>query len=112
MALKAARLRLLASRTASFKVSFLAKLTASAINNVTPLRGGDVTRVWMLERHARMSKSAAAALAVVESLFELVTLAAVSLVAAMTMPSQGWAVRVTAQSCWARPSSCWCCWRA
>ena len=79
MALKAARLRVLASRTASFKVSFLAKLTASAINNVTPFRGGDVTRLWMLERHARISKSAAAALAVVESLFELVTLAAVSL---------------------------------
>ena len=49
----------------------------------------------MLERHARISKSAAAALAVVESLFELVTLAAVSLVAAVTMPSQRWAVRVT-----------------
>ena len=95
MALKAARLRVLASRTASFKVSFLAKLTASAINNVTPLRGGDVTRLWMLERHARISKSAAAALAVVESLFELVTLAAMSLVAAVTMPSQRWAVRVT-----------------
>lgn len=36
MALKAARLRLLLSRTVSFKASFLAKLTASAINNVTP----------------------------------------------------------------------------
>jgi uncharacterized protein (TIRG00374 family) len=95
MALKAARLRVLASRKASFKVSFLAKLTASAINNVTPLRGGDVTRLWILERHARISKSAAAALAVVESLFELVTLAAMSLVAAVTMPSQRWAVRVT-----------------
>ena len=95
MALKAARLRVLASRAASFKVAFLAKLTASAINNVTPLRGGDVTRLWMLERHARISKSAAAALAVVESLFELVTLAAMSLVAAVTMPSQRWAVRVT-----------------
>ena len=95
MALKAARLRLLLSRTVSFKASFLAKLTASAINNVTPFRGGDLTRLWMLERHARMSKAAAGALAVIESLFELVALAAISFPAALTMPPHRWAVRVT-----------------
>ena len=95
MTLKAARLRLLLSRTVSFKASFLAKLTASAINNVTPFRGGDVTRLWMLERHARISKSAAGALAVIESLFELLALAAISFAAALTMPPHRWAVRVT-----------------
>src|SRR5205814_1951820 len=78
-----------------FKASFLAKLTASAINNVTPFRGGDVTRLWMLERHARISKSAAGALAVIESLFELVALAAISFAAALMLPPHRWAVRVT-----------------
>src|SRR5579871_1102864 len=50
MTLKAVRLQLLLTSTASLKACFLAKLTASAINNVVPFRGGDVARLWMLER--------------------------------------------------------------
>jgi hypothetical protein len=95
IALKAVRLRLLLSRAASFKACLLAKVTASAINNVTPFRGGDLTRLWMLERHARISKPAAGAVAAVEGLFELVALAAISFVAASTMPQQRWAMRVS-----------------
>src|ERR1700690_845483 len=75
MALKAHRLQLLLGQSPSFWSCFLVKLTTSAINNVVPLRGGDVARVWMLERHARIPKAAAAAVAVVEALFELIALA-------------------------------------
>jgi glycosyltransferase 2 family protein len=92
IALKAVRLRLLLGGTPSFKSSLLAKLTASAINNVVPFRGGDMARLWMLERHAQISKSAAAAVALVEGLFELLTLATVALVGALAVSGQRWAV--------------------
>jgi uncharacterized protein (TIRG00374 family) len=94
MVLKSVRLRLLLRRTPSFKACLLAKLTASAINNVMPFRGGDVARLWMLERHAQISKSAAAAVAVVEGLFELVTLAIVAFAGAWTISAQRWALGV------------------
>jgi glycosyltransferase 2 family protein len=95
MTLKAVRLQLLLTSTASLKACFLAKLTASAINNVVPFRGGDVARLWMLERHAGIPKSAAAAVGVVEALFELFALAAISLAGALVIPAQRWAVQVT-----------------
>jgi glycosyltransferase 2 family protein len=95
MTLKAVRLQLLLTRTASLKACFLAKLTASAINNVVPFRGGDVARLWMLERHAGIPKSAAVAVGVVEALFELFALAAISLAGALMIPAQRWAVHVT-----------------
>ena len=44
----------------SFRTCLLAKVTASAINNVAPLRSGDVARLWMLERRAGIPKAAAA----------------------------------------------------
>jgi hypothetical protein len=90
MALKAGRLRLLLRRIPSFKSCFLAKLTTSALNNVVPFRGGDMARVWMLERHAGITKSAAAAVAIVEALFELLALAAVTFAAAMVAREQRW----------------------
>ena len=92
MVVKASRLRLLLERGPSFKSCFLAKLTTSAINNVVPFRGGDVARVWMLERHARITKAAAAAVAVVEAIFELISLAIVALVGALALHQQRWAV--------------------
>jgi len=92
MALKAARLRLLLGGGPSFRSCFLAKLTTSAINNVVPFRGGDLARVWMLERHAGISKSAAAAVAVVEALFELISLAIVAFLGALAIRGQRWAV--------------------
>jgi glycosyltransferase 2 family protein len=95
MILKAVRLQLLLTSTASLKTCLLAKLTASAINNVVPFRGGDVARLWMLERHAGIPKSAAVAVGVVEALFELFALAALSLAAALMIPAQRWAVHVT-----------------
>ena len=95
MALKASRLRLLLERVPSFKTCFLAKLAASAINNVVPLRGGDMARVWMLERHARTTKTAAAAVGVVEALFDLISLAVVALLGALALHEQRWAVGTT-----------------
>jgi hypothetical protein len=78
---------------------FLAKLTASAINNVVPFRGGDVARLWMLERHARISKSAASAVAIVEGLLELLSLAAIASVAAWTTSGQRWAIVAAPVAC-------------
>ena len=94
-ALKASRLRLLLGQAPSFKSCFLAKLTASAINNVVPFRGGDMARVWMLERHARITKSAAAAVGVVEVLFDLISLAVLAFVGALVLREQRWAVVTT-----------------
>jgi uncharacterized membrane protein YbhN (UPF0104 family) len=96
MSVKSARLRLLLQEGASFRACFLAKLTASAVNNVLPFRGGDMARLWMLERHAGISKSAAAAIAVLEALFELVTLGAIATVGGLSSPGQRWAVGVSA----------------
>jgi len=95
MALKASRLRLLLGQAPSFRSCFLATLTTSAINNVVPLRGGDMARVWMLERHARITKSAAAAVAVVEALFDLISLAVVAFVGGLALHEQRWAVGTT-----------------
>ncbi len=90
MTVKASRLRLLLRGAASLKACLLAKLTASAMNNVVPFRGGDMARVWMLERHAGISKSGAAAVAVVEALFELAALAPVAWAGAL-LSHQRWA---------------------
>jgi len=95
MALKAGRLRLLLGKVPRFSSCFLAKLTAAAINNVLPLRGGDMARLWMLERHARITKSAAAAVAVVEVLFEMISLGVVALVGALAIHQQRWIVGTT-----------------
>jgi uncharacterized protein (TIRG00374 family) len=95
MTLKAVRLQLLLTSMASLKACLLAKVTASAINNVVPFRGGDVARLWMLERHARIPKAAAAAVGVVEALFELLALATISLAGALMIPGQRWAIQVT-----------------
>jgi hypothetical protein len=70
-------------------------LTSSAINNVTPFRGGDVARVWMLERHAGITKSVAALVAGVEHLFDLGALSVLAAVAARLIPHQRWALVAT-----------------
>src|SRR6185312_11059935 len=95
MTVKGARLRWLLGRAASLRCCLLAKLTASAMNSVVPFRGGDLARLWMLERHARISKTVAAAVAVVESLFELAALASVALVGAL-LSHQRWAALASA----------------
>jgi uncharacterized membrane protein YbhN (UPF0104 family) len=96
MSVKAVRLRLLLQRGASFRSCLLAKLTASAVNNVLPFRGGDMARIWMLERHAGISKSAAVAVAVLEALFELLTLGGVAISGGLLLPGQRWAVGASA----------------
>jgi uncharacterized protein (TIRG00374 family) len=92
MAVKAARLRLLLRKRASLGTCYLANLASSAINNVTPFRGGDFARIWMLERHAGVTKSAAAVVALAERIFEMLALAALGVVAARLVPGQRWAV--------------------
>lgn len=91
MLTKSVRLRVLLRRQASLRICFLANLTSSAINNVTPLRGGDVARLWMLERHAQITKSIAVMVALSERLFEILTLAALATVATWAAPAQRWA---------------------
>lgn len=95
MTVKGARLRWLLGRAASLRCCLLAKLTASAMNSVVPFRGGDLARLWMLERHARISKTVAAAVAVVESLFELAALASVALAGGL-LSHQRWATLASA----------------
>lgn len=90
MTVKAARLRLLLRGAADLKACLLAKLTVSAMNNVVPFRGGDMARVWMLERHAGISKSGAAAVGVVEAFFELAALAPIAALGALAT-HQRWA---------------------
>ncbi|MFL5303721.1 MAG: lysylphosphatidylglycerol synthase transmembrane domain-containing protein [Polyangia bacterium] len=94
MGVRAVRLRLLLGGAAGLLACWLAKLTASAMNNVIPLRGGDMARLWMLQRHAHISKTGAAAIAVVEGLFDMATLGALALVAAAGLRTQHWAVGV------------------
>jgi uncharacterized protein (TIRG00374 family) len=92
MGVRAVRLRLLLRGVVGLLPCWLAKLTASAMNNVIPLRGGDMARLWMLQRHARISKTAAAAIAGVEGLFDMATLGALALIAAAGLSTQRWAV--------------------
>jgi glycosyltransferase AglD len=91
--IRTARLQLLlAPARASFGDLFLAVLTSSALNNVFPLRAGDVARLYMLESCAGISKSTATAIAVVEKLLEVAVLAALGLLATCFAPEQSWAL--------------------
>jgi uncharacterized protein (TIRG00374 family) len=91
LAVKAMRLDLLLGGRPSFRTCLLAKVTASAINNVAPLRSGDVARLWMLERRAGIPKAASAAVALVEMLLELAALAAIGMAGAIALPNERWA---------------------
>ena len=92
MGIKALRLRLLlAPRKATVSSCFLALLSSSAINNVVPLRGGDVARLWMLQRSAGVTKAVAVAVAVVERLIEIGALALLAVPASRIAPAQKWA---------------------
>jgi uncharacterized protein (TIRG00374 family) len=95
MTLKAMRLRiLLRPGQASTPVCFLALLTSSALNNVTPFRGGDVARLFMLERRASITKSAAVAVTVVEKVIEFCALGTLVLLGSLLVRSQAqsWAL--------------------
>jgi uncharacterized protein (TIRG00374 family) len=93
MAAKAARLRvLLFPGDATLGACFRALLTSSALNNVLPLRGGDVARLWMLERSANVTKTAAIAASVLERLFDIGALALLAVGASLCLPSQRWAL--------------------
>jgi len=95
MSLRALRLRTLLERKLSFGSAFAALLTSSAINNITPFRGGNVARLWMLERASGVTKSAAIAITVVENLIEVVVLAAMGFAASWFVAGQRWATLAT-----------------
>jgi uncharacterized protein (TIRG00374 family) len=95
MSLRALRLRILLERKLSLASSFMALLTSSAINNITPFRGGNVARLWMLERASGVSKSAAIAITIVENLIEASVLAAMGFAASFFVAGQGWATIAT-----------------
>jgi uncharacterized protein (TIRG00374 family) len=92
LVVKSWRLRVLLRGAAGFRPCFLAKLSSSAMNNVVPFRGGDMARLWMLQRHANMSKTGAAAIAIVEALFDLATLAPLALAGGAAVHGQHWAI--------------------
>jgi hypothetical protein len=92
MGIKAARLRLLlAPGNATLSSCFRALLTSSAINNVAPLRAGDVARLWMLERSAGVTKVAAAAASVIERLVDIGALGLLAIGPSLHEPSRRWA---------------------
>ena len=95
MGLRALRLRILLGRKLSLASSFVALLTSSAINNITPFRGGNVARLWMLERASGVSKSAAIAITIVENLIEVSVLAAMGFAASLFVTGQRWATIAT-----------------
>lgn len=92
MTVKAIRLRLLLGGRASVATCFAANLSGSALNNLTPFRGGDVARLWMLEVHAGVTKTSAAVIALAEHIFELLALSVLACLAAASIHTQGWAV--------------------
>jgi hypothetical protein len=91
MGLRALRLRVLLARRLSFRSAFTTLLTSSALNNVTPFRGGHVARLWMLESTAGVTKSAALAVTLVENLLEIAVLALLAFAASCLTSDQGWA---------------------
>lgn len=95
MGLRALRLRWLLHNKLSFMASFTALLTSSALNNVTPFRGGQVARLWMLERASGVSKPALLAINLVENLLELLVLAFIGFLASCRVTGQGWATATT-----------------
>ena len=91
LTIRAARLQVLLSPARASLASLVrAVLTSSAINNVFPLRAGDVARLYMLESCAGIGKTTAMAIAVVEKLLEVVVLAALALGATCFAPAQPW----------------------
>lgn len=95
MGLRAWRLRTLLDRRLSFGAAFITLLTSSALNNITPLRGGQVARLWMIERASGVTKSAALAVTLVESLLEVAILAVLGFAAAWLANGQTWALVAT-----------------
>jgi hypothetical protein len=93
MLVKSVRLRsLLVPARATTGACFRALLTSSALNNVLPLRGGDVARLWMLERSSGVTKMAALGAFLIERLVEIGSLALLAAAAAPLVTSQRWAV--------------------
>jgi uncharacterized membrane protein YbhN (UPF0104 family) len=92
MGVKAWRLRLLLDDQITISTSYLTRLSVSALNNLVPFRSGDLARLWMLERHARIDKTRAAVVALFELLLGLVTLCVLVILAAPGTRGQRWAV--------------------
>lgn len=92
MSLRALRLRILLERRLSFTTAFVTLLTSSALNNITPFRGGNVARLWMIERATGATKSSALAITLVENLLEVAILALLGFVASWFATGQSWAV--------------------
>jgi uncharacterized membrane protein YbhN (UPF0104 family) len=92
MFVKAIRLRVLLNGRASVARCFLTNLTSSALNNVTPLRGGDVGRLWTLKLHAGVTKTFAAVITIAEHIVELLALSVLACAAAASIHNQRWAV--------------------
>jgi len=91
MGLRALRLRVLLERRLPFTSAFVTLLTSSALNNITPFRGGHVARLWMIERASGVTKSAALAITLVENLLEVAILALLGFVASWLAKGQTWA---------------------
>ena len=90
--IKAVRLRLMTAGRLSVSASILTKVAVAALNNLSPLRGGDIARLWMLERHAGMTRTSGLAVGVSELLVEVTTLCSLVALIAGALPGQRWAL--------------------
>lgn len=90
MGLRALRVRVLLGARLSFTESFRTLLVSSALNNITPLRGGNVARLWLLARAAAVAPSAVVGVTMVENLVEAAVLAVLGLLASLRV-GQRWA---------------------
>ena len=74
------RLRLILDGGAGHKVSVSAGLIAYALNNFIPLKGGDIYKIYFLNKHAGIRKSESTATVMIERLFDLAAVLLIFLV--------------------------------
>lgn len=65
------RVKLILDNEASYKESVSSNLISYALNNFIPLKGGDIYKIYFLNKHAIIRKSVSTATVLIERLFDL-----------------------------------------
>ena len=65
------RVKLILDNEASYKESVTSNLISYALNNFIPLKGGDIYKIYFLNKHANIRKSVSTASVLIERLFDL-----------------------------------------
>ena len=69
--LRGLRISLILDGEANIEVSVSSGLIAYALNNFIPLKGGDIYKIYFLNRYAKVRKSVSTASVIIERLFDL-----------------------------------------